>query len=111
MAKASSTPKKKSSEAPKKTTAAKKTISRAKAVSIDTVCEQIAARLSALGIEQGLRNDIEWCLGSYRHDHNPTGLYEMAGKALSILKLEKKKSAKSVPATLLTAIEKVLPKS
>jgi hypothetical protein len=110
MAKASTTPKKKSSEASKKAPAAKKATSKAKVVAIDALCEQIIAQLDKLSIEQGLRNDIEWCLGSYRHDQNPSGLYEMAGKALIVLKDQKKKSAKSVPATLLSSIEKALAK-
>ncbi len=76
--------------------------------SIDHISETIHAKLKALGIDPKLQADIEWCLGSYRHDGNPAGLYEMASKALTILKAEQAKKTKGITAKLISDIEKAL---
>jgi hypothetical protein len=105
MAKASTPAKKKTSEAPKKAPLKKKATAVAQ---LDAISEQALIVLQKLNIETKLCNDIEWCLGSYRHDHNPTGLLETAAKALSVLQEAKVKNAKAVPAKLLTDLQKAL---
>ena len=75
---------------------------------IEKVNEDILKRLQALNVEQALQADIEWCLGSYRNDNNPSGLYVMAERALSVFAFELTKDAKSVPAKLIKDIEKAL---
>ena len=40
---------------------------------IEKASLQALKTLQSLGIEQQLQQDIEWCLGSYRHDKNPEG--------------------------------------
>lgn len=102
--------------AEKKTVAKKTAVKKAKAVTpsapaaqrIEKVNEDILKKLQGLGIEQALQADIEWCLGSYRHDNNPSGLYIMAERALQVFIFELSKDSKSVPAKLIKDIEKAL---
>jgi hypothetical protein len=93
-------------KAPKKATAAKPTTSSVS--KIEKVCVDALEKLRALNIHQQLQNDIEWCLGSYRSDGNPVGLYDMAERALTVLQEEKAKKTKGVTAKNLSDIEKVL---
>ena len=53
---------------------------------IETVSEEALNKLQELGIEDQLQRDLQWCLGSYRADQNPVGLYNNARKALTVLK-------------------------
>jgi hypothetical protein len=78
------------------------------AAPIAKATQTILEKLEALNIEQQLQADIAWCLGSYSHDNNPVGLYEMASKALPILKAENAKKTKGVTAKLIADIEKAL---
>jgi|SRR5690606_25959831 geranylgeranyl pyrophosphate synthase len=76
--------------------------------SIEKVSEQALKTLRELGIADQLQRDIEWCLGSFRADNNPVGLYEKTGEALEVLKGEKAKKTKGVTAKLITDIEKAI---
>lgn len=90
---------------------AKKAASKPKAAStlnIEKVSEDILAKLKALNIEHQLQADIEWCLGSYRYDQNPTGLLETAAKSVAAFKQELTKKTKGVTAAMVKNIEKVL---
>lgn len=90
---------------------AKKAAAKPKAVStlnIEKVSEDILAKLKALNIEHQLQEEIQWCLGSYRYDQNPTGLLEATAKSLAVLKQEVTKKTKGVTAALVKNIEKVL---
>jgi len=93
------TPAKKPSAAPKTSPASP---------SIAQVSEDVLKKLKDLDLEPQLQADIEWCLGSYRSDGNPTGLYEMAEKALFVLNIEKEKKTKGVTAKLTGDLEKAL---
>jgi hypothetical protein len=75
---------------------------------IEKVSEESLQKLRELNIEQNLQSDIEWCLGSYRADRNPVGLYEVAERALAVFKSEKEKKTKGVTAKLITDLEKAL---
>lgn len=94
----------------KKTAAAKKAVTpKAPAAhQIEKVNEEILSKLQSLNVEPALQADIEWCLGSYRNDNNPSGLYLMAERALQVFKFEVSKEPKSVPVKLLKDIEKAL---
>ncbi len=72
------------------------------------VNESILEKLKTLNIELQLQSDITWCLGSYSHDSNPIGLYEVATKALGILKAEQAKKTKGITAKLISDVEKAL---
>lgn len=106
MAKTSASPKKKASETPKKAPAKKKATSSS--VNIDMANEQALAALEQLNIEDSLRSEIQWCLGSYRHDQNPTGLIETAKRALTALKAAKAKNTKAVAAKVISDLQKVI---
>ena len=88
--------------------AAAKPKAKASAANIEKVTEDALAKLRALKIELSLQADIEWCLGSYRADRNPIGLYDMLGRALPVLKSELQKKAKGVTAKLIGDIEKAI---
>jgi hypothetical protein len=92
--------------------AAKKTPKASSAVSgsqkIEKVCEDALNKLKELGIDQQLQNDIEWCIGSFKSDSNPVGLYAMADRALTIFRDEKAKKTKGITAKIITDLEKVI---
>lgn len=100
---ASKTAAKTAKKAPAKTVKAKST-----GVSIEKVSEEALEKLRSLSIEQELQNDIEWCLGSYKADGNPVGLYDAAQRAVAVLKTEKDKKTKGVTAKLITDLEKAI---
>lgn len=75
---------------------------------IEKVAVEVLTKLKTLNLEQQLQADIEWCLGSYRHDKNPTGLYEMAEKAFGIFKTEQAKKTKGITSKLVGDVEKAL---
>lgn len=84
------------------------TAKASKPLAIEKVSEQVLSKLQSLNLQEGLQADIQWCLGSYRYDKNPVGLYEMGHKALPVLKAAAEKNKKSVPAKLITDLEKAL---
>lgn len=98
---------KSAASAPRKTSAKPKTTSSSEG-QIEKASVEALKKLQALGIEPELQNDIEWCLGSYRADHNPVGLYTMAERALSVLKAEQAKKTKGVTAKLVSDLEKAV---
>lgn len=75
---------------------------------IEKACLEALDKLKSLGIDQQLQNDIEWCLGSFRADNNPVGLYAMAERALTILREEKAKKTKGVTSKVITDLEKAV---
>jgi hypothetical protein len=68
--------------------------------------ETALKKLKDLGIENQLQADLEWCIGSYKADKNPIGLYEMAKRALVVFK--ENKNNKGVTAKLISDLEKVV---
>jgi hypothetical protein len=51
---------------------------------------------------------LEFCIGSYNFDGNPTGLVEYGQMALGMLKEIKKKYPRKIPVKLITALEESL---
>ena len=101
------------SKTPLKTAAKTATPAKTKVASpsIEKASEEALSTLKAIGIEPQLQADIEWCLGSYKADSNPAGLYEMTERAISILSAEKDKKTKGVTAKLITDLQKALSRS
>lgn len=101
-------------KAPAKKTAAKAPAKKApakpkaSAVSIEKVAENILSALRTLNLDLQLQSELEWCLGSYHSDGNPIGLYQMAERALPLLKEELARKTKGVTAKLIAETEKVL---
>lgn len=103
MAKAAA--KSKTSQSPKKPRAPR---AKASADNIEKVSADALEKLQALGIEDQLQHDLQWCLGSYRADHNPVGLYGTAKKALIIFQFEKEKKTKGVTAKLINDLKRIV---
>jgi len=90
---------------------AKKSTAKAKAPAADVIekaCEQTLSTLRTLGLDTQLQNDLEWCLGSYRSDKNPVGLYAMAERAVALFEQEKAKKTKGITAKLITDLQKAI---
>src|SRR5882724_8997141 len=79
-----------------------------KTPSIVKVAESLLDKLKSANLDPQLQADITWCLGSYSHDQNPVGLYEVAAKALGLCKTEHSKKTKGFTAKLIGDIEKAL---
>lgn len=75
---------------------------------IEKACTDALQKLQSLKLDQQFQSEIEWCLGSYRYDRNPHGLYQMAERALSVFKTEAAKKTKGITATFIKSIEKAL---
>jgi hypothetical protein len=95
---------KSSSKAPVKRAAAKKPTTVPETNPIVKSSETALKKLKDLGIESQLQADLEWCLGSYKNDNNPIGLYEMVRRAVAVFK--ENKNTKGVTAKLITDLEK-----
>jgi hypothetical protein len=95
---------------PAKKVAAKKpeSASKANSVSLDNTGEGVLKKLKDLGLDTQLQADLEWCLGSYRADQNPSGLYDMLERSLGVLNTAKENKTKGITAKLTGDIEKVL---
>lgn len=99
---------KKSVAKPAKKTASPAKPKATKVLAIEKISEDVLSTLRKLNIEQGLQADIQWCLGSYRADKNPVGLYTMAEQVLMVFKGLKEKNPKAVSTKLVGDIEKAL---
>lgn len=77
-----------------------------KAPDIETAARTALAKLRELSLDAQLQADLDWCLGSYSYDKNPSGLYEMVGRAIKVFTAEREKKTKGVTAKLLTDLEK-----
>lgn len=97
----------KASEAPAaKKTAGKKTV--ASVAPIEKASVSALAKLKELQLDSQLQADLEWCLGSYQHDHNPVGLYEAGNRALQLFKEAQIKKTKGITAKFIADLEKAL---
>ncbi len=100
-------PAKTAAKAPKKA-AAPKPKAKSSAPSIQKVSEDVLKVLLNLDLGGPLQADIVWCLGSYKHDKNPSGLLEMMERSLVLFMEEKQKKTKGITAKLILDIESVL---
>jgi hypothetical protein len=75
---------------------------------IEKISEETLIQLRELNIEHALQADIQWCLGSYRSDKNPVGLYVMGERALRVLKAVRDGNPKLVSTKLIGDLEKAL---
>lgn len=91
----------------KKVTAPKKAAA-SKGMSIEDACELALAKLREMDIEHPLQADLQWCLGSYRGDGNPIGLYQMGERALAVFQREKAAGNKAIAAKVINDLSKAL---
>lgn len=75
---------------------------------IEKASEEVIRKLQELGIDEQLQRDLQWCLGSYRADNNPVGLYDSLKRAISVFRNEKDKKTKGVTAKMISDLEKVV---
>ena len=73
---------------------------------IEKTSEVVLKKLKDLGIDSQLQADLEWCIGSYKADKNPIGLYEMTKRALVVFK--DNKNTKGVTAKSISDLEKAV---
>jgi len=78
---------------------------------IEKACKDALAKLQELNIDENLQSEMNWCLGSYRGDGNPAGLYQMAKRALAIFTYEQADASKGISAKLIAGIEKAIGKN
>jgi len=73
-------------------------------------CEAAAVTLAKINKEEynDLQSKLEFCVGSYDHDKNPSGLYEYGKVAFEKLTDFKAKNPRKVTKKLLTDLEKSL---
>ncbi len=76
-------------------------------------CKEALSKLEKLGDGKytELREKLTWCLGSYEHDQNPSGLVEYGQKALTELKKIKKDQPKKISQKLIDDLSKALTKA
>lgn len=101
-------PVKKAAKKVSEKSAAPKKAKKATGLTIDQTMQSVLDKLSHLGADRKLQDDIKWCLGSYGFDKNPVGLYETGARALALLKDLKAKKSKGVTAKLVGDLEKAL---
>ncbi len=75
-------------------------------------CEEVVAKFDKLGDSKynEVKEKLEWCLGSYKHDKNPAGLVEYGHKAVDMLKQARTEKPKLVSQKLVEDLEKALAK-
>jgi glucose-6-phosphate 1-dehydrogenase len=73
-------------------------------------CEAANQVMAKINTEEfsNLQSKLEYCIGSYDHDKNPTGLIEYGSKALNELKAYKVKNPRKVNAKIISDLEKNL---
>lgn len=77
-------------------------------MTVDQACKLSLEKLQALDTEHQLQADIAWCLGSYGHDKNPAGLYEILQRSIEIFTAHKERKTKGITVKLISDLEAVL---
>lgn len=77
-------------------------------LNIEQACEAALSKLRELDIEHALQADLQWCLGSYRGDGNPVGLYQMLDRSVIVFEREKTARTTGVTAKFITDLSKAL---
>lgn len=74
---------------------------------IEKACQDALDKFQKFGDEKysEIQSKLEYVLGSYRHDGNPVGLYEIGAKALKDLKKIKKDKPRLVAKKLIDDLE------
>lgn len=79
-----------------------------KGIGIEEACEMALNKLRELDIEHALQADLQWCLGSYRADGNPIGLFQMLDRAVAVFKREKTAKTPGINTKLISDLSKAL---
>src|SRR5690606_860332 len=76
-----------------------------KAPDIESAARTALAKLRELSLDAQLQADLDWGLGSYSYDKNPSGLYETVGRAIKVFNAERGTKPKGVTAKLVSHLE------
>lgn len=79
---------------------------------IEKACEAALDKIQKIALDKfaDVQSKLEYVLGSYRFDGNPSGLYEIGEKALKDLKKYKKEKPRLVSKKLIEDLEKAIKK-
>lgn len=55
-----------------------------------------------------IQSKLEWCIGSYSYDKNPSGLHEYGLKSLDLLKKVKSKEPRKINKKVIENLEKAI---
>ena len=91
-----------------KKTPTPKTKKTATTDALEKAGEDVLKKLQTLKLDLQLQADIQWCLGSYKHDRNPVGLIAMLQRAVVVLKEALAAKTKGVTAKLIADLEKAI---
>lgn len=95
-----------------KTPATGKAPAKAKAstvnLSIESLSVKVLEKLKSLELDPQLQADLEWCIGSFRFDGQPAGLYHHVSRAAEVFKEELSKKTKGVTAKFVNEVNKEL---
>lgn len=71
-------------------------------------CQEAVQTFQKLNKEEykDIQSKLEWCIGSFENDRNPSGLFETGIKSLDILKGIKAKQPKLVTKKVIDSLEK-----
>ena len=77
---------------------------------LEKACKEALSQFEKIGDEKfyEIRSKLEFVLGSYGFDGNPSGLHEFAKKSSELLKKFKEKNPKKVSKKLLDTIDKAV---
>ena len=77
---------------------------------IEKACSAAFEKFQKIGLDKyaDIQSKLEYVLGSYRHDGNPVGLYEIGEKALKELKKYQKEKPRLISKKLITDLEAAL---
>ena len=73
-------------------------------------CEEAVVAFQKLndGKYSDIQSKLEWCIGSYGFDKNPSGLREYGVQSLDLLRKVKSKEPRKVNKKVIDALEKAL---
>jgi len=77
---------------------------------LKTSCEGAVATFQKLNNKNfnDIQSKLEWCIGSYSYDKNPSGLHEYGVKSLNKLKKIKSKEPRKVTKKVIENLEKAI---
>lgn len=81
-----------------------------KSIGVEEATELALEKLRKAGLDLALQANLEWCLGSYKGDGNPSGLYEFLPQAIKVLNDAKVAKVKGITAKLIADLESALPR-
>lgn len=75
-------------------------------------CQEAVDKFDKLGDAKysDIKEKLQWCIGSYNHDKNPSGLKEYGRKAADMLKEARAEKPKQVSQKLIDDLEKAVEK-